>query len=292
MYVVRMKKILITGASGLLGNDLVCTLSPHYNILATSKTKQNQSVEVLDIRSRKDVIDIVNTFKPSIIINCAAYTSVDKAENNKKYARDTNVVGLYNLVKSISEDTKIIHISSDYVFDGSKGDYTEKDFPCPINYYGKTKLEAENLLSTSNLNYLIVRPNVLYSNDLSKEHFLSWIVSSLSEKKQLEIAIDQISNPTYVPDLTQLIFDAILLDYTGILHMGSEDYISRYDFAVKVADIFGFDRKMLIPVDSSTLNQKAKRPLNSSLNCNKLKTALNVELYPTEYGIRRANLSI
>ena len=106
MHVVRMKKILITGASGLLGDDLVRTLSPNYNLLCTSKSKLSQSLKILDITNKRDVTKLIDDFKPSVIINCAAYTNVDKAENNRKDARETNVIGLYNLVKAASRKIK------------------------------------------------------------------------------------------------------------------------------------------------------------------------------------------
>ena len=147
------------------------------------------------------------------------------------------------------------------------------------------------LLFFSNLDFLIIRPNVLYSHDLSKNHFLSWVVNSLLQSEKINVATDQISNPTYIPDLVQAISDSILLDFSGIFHIGSENSISRYNFANQIADIFSLKKNLIIPVKSSFLNQKAKRPLNSSLNCDKLKSQMNIELYPVEYGIRRVNLS-
>ena len=292
MRPVAMKNILITGASGLLGSELIKTLYSTYNILSTSRTNFSENSNILDITQKDDVDRLIDNFKPSIIINCAAYTSVDKAEIEKKNARDVNVEGLSNLIKASNKRIKIIHISSDYVFDGIKGDYSEDDPTFPVNYYGKTKLESENLLIGSNLEFLIIRPNVLYSNDLSKTHFLSWVVNSLAKRKKIEVVTDQINNPTYIPDLLKLISDSILLDFSGIVHIGSEDCMSRYDFANQISRTFGFESNLIIPIKSSVLNQEAKRPLNSSLNCNKVRSELNMELYPVEYGIRRVSLSV
>jgi len=292
MYAVVMKNILITGASGLLGSELIKTLYPVYNVVGTTKTGFSGNLKTLDITKKDDVDIFINNFNPSIIINCAAYTDVNKAEIEKKNARDVNVKGLSNLIKSCNKKTKIIHISSDYIFDGEKGPYSEDDPTFPVNYYGKTKLESENILIGSNLDFLIIRPNVLYSDDLSKNHFLSWVVNSLSQPEKINVATDQFSNPTYIPDLVQIISDSILLNFSGIFHIGSENSISRYDFANQIADVFGLKKNLIIPVKSSFLNQKAKRPFNSSLNCNKIQSEMNVELYPVEYGIRRVNLSI
>ena len=292
MHAVIMRNILITGASGLLGRSLVESLQPYYNVLPTGKSCLSGNLRLLDITKKDDVFALIDDFKPSIIINCAAYTSVDNAESEKKNARDVNVNGLLNLVNNCNNKTKIIHISSDYVFDGSKGEYLEDDPTFPINYYGKTKLESENILIGSNLEYLIIRPNVLYSNDLSQKHFLSWVVNSLSNEQEINVATDQISNPTYIPDLLQVISDSILLDCSGIYHIGSENSLSRYDFANEICDVFGLKNDFLIPVKSISLNQRAKRPFNSSLSCEKIQSEMNIELYPVEYGVRRVNLSI
>ena len=291
MCFIVMKNILITGASGLLGSELIKSLYSTYNVLPTSRNGFLKKSKILDITQKDDVADLIAAFNPSIIINCAAYTAVDKAEVEKKNARDVNVGGLSNLIKACNKKTKIIHISSDYVFDGKSGGYTEDDPTFPINYYGKTKLESENLLIGSNIEFVILRPNVLYSNDLSKAHFLSWVVNSLSKGEEIRIATDQISNPTYIPDLLEVISDSIVLDFSGILHVGSEDSVSRYDFANQISCIFGLKNELIIPVESLLLKQKAKRPFNSSLNCNKIQVELNKELYPVEYGIRRVNLS-
>ena len=121
---------------------------------------------ILNITQQKDVIKTIHNIRPNIIINCAAYTDVDGCEEDKKHAHLVNVIGLQNLIHASSPETYFIQISSDYVFDGKSGPYSEEDHTYPINYYGKTKLEAENILRGSRRKYLIIRPNVLYSEDL------------------------------------------------------------------------------------------------------------------------------
>ena len=137
---------------------------------------------------------------------------------------------------------------------------------------------------------LKIRSSVIFSN--SHSNFYTWVYNSLKNNQNISVVTDQISNPTYIPDLLQVISDAILLDFSGTLHIGSEDYISRYDFANQISDVFGLRNILIKPTESSFLNQLAERPLNSSLNCSKVKTELNIELYPAVYGIRRVNLSI
>tara|TARA_Y100001970_G_scaffold59721_1_gene76060 strand:+ start:10142 stop:11038 length:897 start_codon:yes stop_codon:yes gene_type:complete len=293
MHVIKMKKILITGSSGLLGQKITDKLSGLFNVLSLSKVGSDNC---LDITSKDAVHNTFKEFKPDIVINCAAFTNVDKSETEKSLARDVNVKGLTNIISSLPVNSKIIHISTDYVFDGESGDYKEDDMKLPINYYGKTKLEADNLLMGSNCNYLIIRPNVLYSydnvfNQSSKDnysqHFLSWLIYSLSNNDCVKVVDDQISNPVYIPDLVDVITTSVLVDYSGVSHYGSEDVLSRYEFATKVCNIFGFDSGKVLAIKSDELNQIALRPKKSSLDCSKIVQDLNIDLYPTDYSLNR-----
>ena len=280
----------------MLGRKLTNKLSDLFDVLALSRD-QKTSLS-LDITNKDEVHNIFKSFIPDIVINCAAFTNVDKSETEKSLARDVNVKGLENIIKSLPLKSKIIHISTDYVFDGQSGDYKEDDMRSPINYYGKTKLESENVLIGSNRNYLIIRPNVLYSEENTPfsltsnsskpaEHFLSWLISALSNNERVAVVDDQISNPVYIPDLVNVIATSILVDYTGICHYGSEDVVSRYDFAMKACEIFNLDSSKIIPINSSELNQVALRPKKTSLNCKKIVEDLNIELYTTDYSLNR-----
>ena len=283
------KRILITGGSGLLGSELYIGLKSIFNVLTISKTGHNKCKK-LDITNIDNLNNLISNFKPEIIINCAAFTDVDNAELDRNIARKVNVIGLSNIIKCSNKNTKIIHISSDYVFDGEKGNYFENDQTFPINYYGKTKLEAENILIGSNHKYLIIRPNVLFTSNLTKKHFLSWILNSLKCGNYISLVTDQISNPTYIPNLTSFITDAILIGYEGLCHFGSDDYISRYDYALKVCTIYGYDNNKIVPLSSNELNQTARRPLNTSLNCTKIKNDLDFETYSIDYSLRKTYL--
>tara|TARA_B100000686_G_C16613283_1_gene875003 strand:+ start:20 stop:880 length:861 start_codon:yes stop_codon:yes gene_type:complete len=281
-----MIKIMITGASGMLGTHLCLELQSNFQLYPFVKTESN-IFNKMNINNIDEVSSNINTIKPDVIINCAAYTNVDNAEENKSEARNVNVLGLLNIIKSSSKNTKIIHISTDYVFDGDKGSYLENDIKNPLNYYGKTKLEAENYLIGSNLNYLIIRPNVLYTYGLGYMNFFSWVLSSLNKNKKINVASDQISNPVFIPDLVSLIRDSILVDYSGICHFGSEDVLSRYDFAVKISEIFKLNKGLIKSVETAKLKQKALRPLNTSLNCSKVESDLDIDLLSTQYSLKR-----
>ncbi|MAZ68907.1 MAG: NAD(P)-dependent oxidoreductase [Candidatus Marinimicrobia bacterium] len=280
-----MKKVLITGSSGILGTELSIRLNELFDVLALPKSSSKNFLDITDFNM---MYSIFKNFDPDFVINCAAFTNVDSCELNKQIARNVNVKGLMNLLKCMSKNSKMIHISTDYVFNGKDGNYKENDMKEPINYYGKTKLEADNLLMGSNSNYLIIRPNVLYSSNLSKNnHFLSWVVNSLKDKTEINVVNDQISNPVYVSDLVEVILSSLLVEYNGVYHFGSEDVISRYDFALLISKIFKLDENLINPIKTSDLKQIAKRPKKSFLNCNKIISDLNIDLYPTEYSLMR-----
>ena len=296
------RKILITGAEGQLGIALQQKLKDKFDVFPTDKItsefKYSRSSKTLDITEPNDVKTTINEINPDIIINCAAYTDVDGSERNKNQAHMVNVVGLQNLIHASDHKTYFIQISSDYVFDGDAGPYSEEDHTYPVNYYGKTKLEAENILRGSRRQYLIIRPNVLYSKDLIFEaNFFSWVYKSLVNNKSISVVNDQISNPTYVSHLVEVLFLCIILNTEGIYHYGSDDYLSRYEFAIIIAEVFGFDKSLISPIDTKSLFEKVKsytaeRPLNSGLIVHKIERELNISTYSTEYSLKKIKANI
>ena len=289
------KKILITGADGQLGEALKRKLSDQLHVFPTSRTsnksESRHNILNLDITERSDVEKTINEIKPDIIINCAAYTDVDGNETNKKKAHMVNVVGLQNLIHASDRDTYIIQISSDYVFDGNNGPYKEGDHTFPLNYYGKTKLEAENILRGSQLKYLIIRTNVLYSEDLiCKGNFFAWVYKSLNNNKAISVVNDQISNPTYVLHLADVIFQCLILNTQGIYHYGSDNYLSRYEFAMSIAEYFEFNKNLIKSIDTEQLTKNiptyiAKRPKHSGLKIFKIEDELGLTAYSMDYSL-------
>jgi len=267
--------ILVTGSSGQLGSHFNSIKDSVFNIIP-SYYKKKSSFILLDITNKKDVEDAIRTYKPDIIINAAALTDVDFCEKNKSLARNVNVEGLKNLIKYSTSKTKIIQISTDYIYDGIDGAYNEKSIPNPINYYGKTKLEAENILLSSNREFIIIRVSTLFSN--YSNNFYKWIVNNLKNNNVLNVVDDQISNPCYALNLVNLILDLILLDYTGKINFGSIDTLSRYDFALEIAKSKGLNNKLLNLSKTSNLNLLANRPLNTSFDL-KLCKKLNLKLF-------------
>ena len=297
------RKILITGAEGQLGKALQIGLTDKFNILSTTRqptqlAKNQRNVQKLDITDKENISNVLESFKPDIIINCAAYTNVDGSEINKDLAHQVNVEGLRNLIQLSDINTYLIQISSDYVFDGDSGPYSEDEHTFPVNYYGKTKLEAENILRGTRRKWAIFRPNVLYSSDLfSKGNFFAWVYRSLLKKDSISVVTDQISNPTFNLQIVRAIFQCIIMDFEGILHIGSDDYMSRYEFALDIAKVFGLDSALITKIDTDSLTQKlksyiAKRPLHSGLVVNKIEKELNISSYPTSYNLKLLNSSL
>jgi len=282
------KKVLLLGASGLLGAEIYLHLKDVFDLLPTiHKSTTDKKIVSLDITKIDQFENVIASYNPDVVINCAAFTNVDQAEVSKEEAHDVNVKGVENIIRSITKETKIIHISSDYVFDGEKGNYKEEDPTFPINYYGKTKLEAENILIGSNKESLIFRLNVLYTKNLLKANFFSWVYNSLKKNTKIKVVVDQISNPVYIPDFIKILIDAILLNHSGIYHFGSSDSLSRYDFALKISECFSFNSNLVIPIKSKNLNQLARRPVNSYLNCDKIKSDFNIDIFSNEYNLQR-----
>ena len=273
------KKILITGAEGQLGRLLQKIFHGKFDVIPTTrncnKLKYVQNINILDITAREEVKQLIHKFKPDVIINCAAYTGVDESEKNKIQAHNVNVMGLHNLLYSSNKNTYFIHISSDYVFDGKSGPYSEDDSTYPINHYGKTKLESENILRSSNRTFIIIRPSVVFSN--SHNNFYTWVYNSLKNNQKIMVVTDQISNPTWTWSLSEAIYKLILNNVEGIFHYAGNEVISRYDFALKVASKFYFDEKNITAIKTEDLNQLANRPLVTTLNCSKIKNILNIE---------------
>ena len=268
------KKILITGSSGMLGSEISFSDKYNCNYISTSLNPIYKNHLRLDITNSHNVKEILDKYKPDVIINCAAYTDVDKAENNKSIAHKINVEGLSNLIKYSNHDTKIVQISTDYVFDGCNAPYFEDSNTFPLNYYGKTKLEAENLLIGSNRSFLILRPNVLFS--YKGNNFFTFVYNMLCNNKKINIVDDQISNPTYVPSFSKIIHELILLENVGVFHYGCNESISRYDFALKIADFFNFNKKLINKVSSSYFETSVNRPFNSTLKCDKIVNSIDM----------------
>ena len=271
-------RILITGAFGQLGHALQSVLSrkSNYELICTGrKIKKGQEGIPLDIRNQVALKEIINTTAPDLLINLAAMTNVDACELNPKLAGEINVAGLQHICDSFKG--KIIHLSTDYVFDGTSGPYKENDPLNPISIYGKTKLASEYILLEKDIKNLVIRGNVLYDySPHTSASFLNWVVSSLKDNQEIKVVEDQFNNPTWTRSMSDIIELSIENDLEGIIHWGDSVHISRYEFAKLIAKKFSLNDSLIKPVLTSELNQPARRPLQSGLSTEKLVNMLDI----------------
>ena len=271
-----MKKILITGSAGQLGQTLIRLFSSRYEIISTSRSNHIKTDYFLDVTNYILTRDLVSALSPDIIINLAGLTNVDYCETRPDIAYLVNYHGVKNLVNSFKGP--IIHLSTDYVFDGKKGQYLEEDITNPINEYGRSKLRAEKYLGDFSNDSLIIRTNVLYDyKSQSSASFLNWVVNSLKNDKRISVVTDQINNPTWTNSLAVIIDRAVKKGLNGIIHWGDSDWISRYDFAIKIAENFNLKKSLIEPIKTVELNQIASRPLKGGLNTSFTEKLLNLK---------------
>ena len=271
-------RILITGAFGQLGHALQSILSKksNYELICTGrKVKKGQEGIPLDIRNQVALKELINTTAPDILINLAAMTNVDACELDPKLAGEINVAGLEHICNSFKG--KIIHLSTDYVFDGTSGPYKEDDPLNPLSIYGKTKLASEHILLDKDIKNLVIRGNVLYDfSPHTSASFLNWVVSSLKDNQEIKVVEDQFNNPTWTRSMSDIIELSIENDLEGIIHWGDSEHISRFEFAKLIAKKFSLNESLIKPVLTSELNQPARRPLQSGLSTEKLVNMLNI----------------
>ncbi|MCF7811840.1 dTDP-4-dehydrorhamnose reductase [bacterium] len=279
------RKILITGSNGLLGQKLLHVLSNGANELAGIDIVSGSFVSDVehqyhrvDLTDKRLIFEKISEIEPQIIIHTAAMTMVDKCEQEKEACWNINVKATDHIITPARKiGAKVIFISSDYVFDGKKGPYTENDLPRPINYYGKSKLAAENILRGSDLNWAIVRTIVLYGVGIKvRASFVTWLLHELRNGKSVNIVNDQWGNGTIVDDLAAGIERIISLDKTGIYNIASHEFISRYNFAIKVAKYFKLNIDLINSITTKELKQPALRPLRSGLDISKAERELYI----------------
>ena len=278
--------ILITGANGMLGEQCTRLLASNYNVVTTDLAEKgipglNSNYLRMDITDLNQVLKIVDHKNPDFVINCAAYTDVDGCELHQDKAVNVNIKGIENLLRATSNSNcHVIHISTDYVFDGSQGPYREDDKTNPINFYGKTKLESEKVLLSSNVDWTIIRTNVLYGNSYNRQaSFVNWVISNLSKGKSINVVNDQYGNPTWADGLAQILRKIVENKSTGLYHYAGLDYLNRFEFALIIAKTFALDSTMIRPIFTSALKQDAKRPYKGGLVSDKIKAELDVPLF-------------
>jgi dTDP-4-dehydrorhamnose reductase len=283
-----MKKLLIIGASGLLGNKIVEFAKVRYEVIPSHNTKPLHSNSIrLDITDDRQVSNLIKRLKPHTVIHTASETNVDRCELEKQRAWKINVEGTLNVAKACERvNAKLVYISTDYVFDGEKGYYREEDRPNPINHYGYTKLEGEKRVTSYLSNYLILRTSVLYGWHPWKRNFVTWVLSSLKQGREITVVDDHYNTPTLVDNLAEIIMEAVQNDLRGLYHASGSERINRYEFAKRIAELYGLDQSLIKPVKMRQLTVwVAKRPRDSSLNTDRMRKLLKTKMLNVTEGL-------
>ena len=295
-----MKKILITGSNGLLGQKLVYALLNRNDVqvIATSLganrliNTQGYIYESLDITNKQEVESVVKKYLPDTIINTAAMTNVDACETKREECWALNVTAVQNIVdaiESLSLNTHLIHLSTDFIFDGEKGsEYIETDKPNPGSYYALSKYESEKVLEKSKIGWAIARTIIVYGivDNMSRSNIVLWAKDALSKRQKINVVDDQFRAPTLAEDLATgciLIADK---GATGIYHLSGPKTMSILDLVYKVADFWKLDKSLITPSKSGNLNQAAKRPPYTGFIIDKARKELGYNPHSFEEGLK------
>ena len=292
-----MKTVLITGSNGLLGQKLVHQLQkdPNYKLIATSKGKNRISsitdfiYEPLDITSIPQVKAAFEKYQPDVLINTAAMTNVDACEENKEGCWKMNVSAVEYLLEECKKyNTHFIHLSTDFVFDGENGPYSESDLPKPLSYYGESKFASEKVLQNSEYkNWAIARTIIVYGlvEQMSRSNIVLWAKGALEKDDPINVVDDQFRAPTLAVDLAKgctLIADK---QAKGVYHLSGKDLMSILELVNRVADFFKLDKSSISAIKSITLNQTAKRPPKTGFVLDKAIQELGYDPVTFEQGL-------
>lgn len=289
-------RILVTGSNGLLGQKLCELLQniPDIGLIATAKSKLTLPLAkaefvFLDTTDALAVEKVISETLPEVVINTAAMTMVDKCELEKDACWNANVHAVENLVRTCEKHkTHLLHVSTDFVFDGSHGPLDESAVPAPVNYYGASKLEAEKKVMNANTSWCIVRTVLVYgvTADMSRSNIVLWVRESLMKGQAIRVVNDQFRTPTLVEDLAMGCYLAARKKAKGIYHISGYDFVTPYDIAIRTAEFFKLDKSLITPVDSATFTQPARRPLITGFIIDKARKDLGYQPHSLDEGLK------
>jgi dTDP-4-dehydrorhamnose reductase len=295
-----LNRLLIVGSTGLVGSK-VAYLAPRHGFEAynthNARTSPLPNSVQLNITDREETLSLVKKVRPEAIVNTAALHNVDYCESHRDEATKVNVEGVRNLVDAAREtDSRLIQLSTDYVFDGNSGHYSELDSPHPLHFYAETKLEAEKVAADLP-SYAVARPSVIYgwnpleaggvpSSSGKTINFAMFVLDKLKKNEAVKAVRDQYGSPTFADNLAEALLRLARHSENGVFHTAGKSCMSRYEFAVKAAEIFAYPTRLVEPVYTSDFKQLAKRPKNSCLRVEKAEQTLRVRFLTAEEGIR------
>lgn len=288
-------KILVTGANGLLGQKLSRLLIDDGGTTPILTARERLTFPTaraefhpMDITDSKAVRQVIRSVRPDVVINTAAMTLVDQCETQQDQCWKNNVIAVENLIAACAEtQTHLIQVSTDFIFDGSHGPLDESASPNPVNFYGKSKAAAEKLIMDSEINWAILRTVLVYgiTNDLSRSNIVLWVKENLEKGKSIKVVNDQWRTPTLAEDLAMGCYLAAKKHAKGIYHISGKDFMTPYDIAIATADFFNLDKSLIVPADSSTFTQTAKRPAKTGFIIEKAKKELGYHPHSFKEGL-------
>ena len=293
---MQKTKILITGSNGLLGQKLVSLLAQQTDnqLIATSRGANRMNFtngyeyQEMDITDAKQVAEVIEKVHPDSIIHTAAMTNVDQCEGEKNSCWEMNVKAVEYLTKACEKHQIFLcHLSTDFVFDGSSGPYSEEDNPSPISFYGWSKYAAEEVIKRSKCPWSIIRTVLVYgiTNDMSRSNIILWVKNSLEQHKPIKVVTDQFRTPTLVEDLAMGCYLVVNQKAEGIFHISGKDFLTPYEMAIKTADFFGLNKSLISKVDANNFTQPAKRPARTGFILDKAVKVLGYNPVSFEEGI-------
>ncbi len=284
------KAIALISAGGFFGKKIAAIAKEQqYNVIPTyfPKREENCGIE-LDATKREAVKRFVAQAAADTVINCSAITAVDWCEQHRRKCFDVNVVGAKNIALACKANgKKMVHFSTGFVFDGNRQLYREGDSVKPLNVYAESKAESEKVVMKTISDYLIIRTIDLYgfNNENDPQCFVTWVLQKLRQGKQFAVVKDRFTQPTLIDELAAATMRLIELNARGVFHVVGSQYISKYKLALKTADTFGFDKKLLKPIATAELQQKAKRPILLRLSTKKAQK-LGIKMHGIKEGLR------
>jgi len=304
----RKELVLITGVHGFVGQHVVRLFidESKHDLVLTAREAETLFADIneeprvhayyqMDVTNRNQVREVIQAVRPDVIVNCAGFVKVDEAEINREQCWKANVSAVEHLCEAARKvDARIVHLSSDYVFDGTKAPYTETDPPHPVNYYGRTKLASENVLKTSGIDHTIIRTSFIYgAAQHANANFALYLLHANQAGEVIEAPTDLAAAPTLVDDLALAIVRIAERRRFGLYNVAGPEIMSRYEFAIKVAETFDLNTELIMPIAYADLlkkqrekGPKADRPMRTGLISLKAQTDLSLHISNVTEGLQ------
>ncbi|WP_304233792.1 NAD(P)-dependent oxidoreductase [Jiulongibacter sediminis] len=291
-----MKKILITGSNGLLGQKLVELLKNEgkSEIIATARGENRlpytdgYTFKKMDITNREEVLSVIKAAKPDVVINTAAMTNVDQCESDKDNCWAQNATAVEYLIEACkASGSFLLHLSTDFIFDGAEGPYKEEAEANPLSFYGWSKWAGEKLILHSDIKWSIARTVLVYgiAHDMSRSNIILWVKKSLEDGKSINVVTDQWRTPTLAEDLAKGCALIAEKEAEGIFNISGEQLLNPYQMANMTADFFNLDKTLIAEATAATFSQPAKRPPKTGFDISKAKKVLGYQPKSFQEGI-------